>query len=74
MSATDSAATLSTWRSTSVLILRLVVAYNAVTEYVDHYSKARGGDDQSARALRAVTIGSTAQAMKANAFRILQTL
>ena len=74
MSATDSAATLSTWRSTSVLILRLVVAYNAVTEYVDHYNKARGGDDQSARALRAVTIGSTAQAMKANAFRILQTL
>ena len=49
-------------------------AYNAVTEYVVHYSKARGGDDQSARALRAVTIGSTAQAMKANAFRILQTL
>ena len=47
-------------------------AYNAVTEYVDHYSKVRGGDDQSARALRAVTIGSTAQAMKANAFRILQ--
>jgi hypothetical protein len=37
-------------------------AYNAVTEYVDHYSKVRGGDDQSARALRAVTIGSTAQA------------
>ena len=49
-------------------------AYNAVTEYLDHYSKVRGGDDQSARALRAVTIGSTAQAMKANAFRILQTL
>ena len=53
-------------------------AYNAVTEYVDHYNvdhynKARGGDDQSARALRAVTIGSTAQAMKANAFQILQT-
>ena len=22
-------------------------AYNAVTEYVDHYSKVRGGDDQS---------------------------
>ncbi len=44
------------------------------TEYVDHYSKVRGGDDHSARALRAVTIGSTAQAMKANAFRILQTL
>ena len=49
-------------------------AYNAVTEYVDHYIKAGGGDDQSARSLRAVTIGSTAQAMKANAFRILQTL
>ena len=46
-------------------------AYNAVTEYVDNYSKVRGGDDQSARV---VTIGSTAQAMKANAFRILQTL
>ena len=46
-------------------------AYNAVTEYVVHYSKARGGDDQSARV---VTIGSTAQAMKANAFRILQML
>ena len=71
MSATDSAATLITWRSTSVLILRLVVAYNAVTEYVDNSSKVRGGDDQSARV---VTIGSTAQAMKANAFRILQTL
>jgi hypothetical protein len=28
----------------------------------------------SPQALRAVTIGSTAQAMKANAFRILQTL
>ena len=49
-------------------------AYNAVSEYVDHYSKIRGGDGQSAHALRAVTIGSTAQAMKANAFRILQTL
>ena len=48
-----------------------MVAYNAVTEYVDNYSKVRGGDDQSARV---VTIGSTAQAMKANAFRILQTL
>jgi len=46
-------------------------AYNAVTEYVDNSSKVRGGDDQSARV---VTIGSTAQAMKANAFRILQTL
>ena len=27
-------------------------AYNAVTEYVDHYSKVRGGDDHSARAAR----------------------
>lgn len=50
-------------------------AYNAVTEYVDHYSKVRSaGDDQSARALRAVTIGSSAQAMKADAFRMLQLL
>ena len=50
-------------------------AYNAVTEYVDHYSKVRtSGDERSARALRAVTIGSTAQTLKANAFRMLQTL
>ncbi len=50
-------------------------AYNAVTEYVDHYSKVRAaGDPQSVRALRAVTGGSTAQTLKTNAFRMLQTL
>ena len=50
-------------------------AYNAVTEYVDHYAKVRtSGDERNARALRAVTIGSTAQALKAQAFRMLQTL
>ena len=50
-------------------------AYNAVTEYVDHYSKVRGLATTTPHARwRAVTIGSTAQAMKANAFRILQTL
>lgn len=50
-------------------------AYNAVTEYVDHYSKVRAaGDPRSVRALRAVTGGSTAQTLKTNAFRLLQTL
>jgi phage/plasmid-like protein (TIGR03299 family) len=50
-------------------------AYNAVTEYVDHYAKVRTtGDQGAARALRAVTIGSTAQALKTRAFRMLQTL
>jgi phage/plasmid-like protein (TIGR03299 family) len=49
-------------------------AYNAVTEYVDHYAKVRtNGDQAAARALRAVTIGSTAQGLKARAFRMLQT-
>jgi len=50
-------------------------AYNAVTEYVDHYAKVRtSGDQGAARALRAVTIGSTAQGLKSRAFRMLQTL
>jgi Domain of unknown function (DUF932) len=49
-------------------------AYNAVTEYVDHYAKVRtSGDQAAARALRAVTIGSAAQTLKARAFRLLQT-
>jgi phage/plasmid-like protein (TIGR03299 family) len=49
-------------------------AYNAVTEYVDHYAKVRTtGDQAAARALRAVTIGSTAQSLKARAFRLLQS-
>ena len=38
------------------------------------YSTVRGGDEQTARALRAVSIGSASQAMKANAFRMLQAL
>ena len=50
-------------------------AYNAVTEYVDHYSKVRTtGDQRSVRALRAVSVGSTAQVLKTNAFHLLQTL
>ncbi|WP_240760772.1 DUF932 domain-containing protein [Mycolicibacterium sp. CR10] len=50
-------------------------AYNAVTEYVDHYSKVRAaGDRNTVRALRAVTTGSTAQTLKTTAFRMLQTL
>jgi phage/plasmid-like protein (TIGR03299 family) len=50
-------------------------AYNAVTEYADHYAKVRtNGDQAAARALRAVTIGSTAQGLKARAFRMLQTV
>lgn len=49
-------------------------AYNAVTEYVDHYATVRGRSNHDAtRALRAVTIGSGAQKLKADAFRILQT-
>jgi Domain of unknown function (DUF932) len=44
-------------------------AYNAVTEYVDHYAKVRtSGDERNARALRAVTIGSTAQALNLKTF------
>jgi phage/plasmid-like protein (TIGR03299 family) len=50
-------------------------AYNAVTEYVDHHAKVRtSGDQGAARALRAVTVGSTAQTLKTRAFRMLQTL
>ena len=50
-------------------------AYNAVTEYVDHYAKVRTtGDQRTARALRAVSVGSTAQALKTRPFRMLQTL
>lgn len=50
-------------------------AYNAVTEYIDHYATVRGrGDAATTRALRAVTIGSTAQTIKTQAFRMLQTL
>jgi phage/plasmid-like protein (TIGR03299 family) len=53
-------------------------AYNAVSEYVDHVAPVRGSrssaDAANARALRAVTTGSSAQTMKIEAFRMLQTL
>ncbi|WP_425005581.1 DUF932 domain-containing protein [Mycolicibacterium sp. S3B2] len=50
-------------------------AYNAVTEYVDHFSKVRAaGDPHCVRAQRAVTGGSAAQTLKTSAFRMLQTL
>ena len=52
-------------------------AYNAVTEYVDHAAPVRGAHNRAeaadARALRAVTTGSSAQTMKIEAFRMLQT-
>jgi hypothetical protein len=53
-------------------------AYNAITEWVDHFSPVRGarnpGEASAARALRAVAAASSAQSMKVEAFRILQTL
>ena len=53
-------------------------AYNAVTEYVDHAAPVRGARNRAeaadARALRAVTTGSSAQTMKIEAFRMLHTL
>jgi phage/plasmid-like protein (TIGR03299 family) len=53
-------------------------AYNAVTEYIDHAAPVRGARTRAeaadARALRAVTTGSSAQTMKVEAFRMLQTL
>jgi hypothetical protein len=52
-------------------------AYNAVTEYVDHLAPVRGSrssvDAAHTRALRTVTAGSSAQTMKIEAFRMLQT-
>lgn len=53
-------------------------AYNAVTEYIDHFAPVRGARTSTAaadtRALRAVTAGSPAHTMKVDAFRMLQTL
>jgi len=50
----------------------------SVTEYVDHIAPVRGArtsaDAADARALRAVTTGSSAQLMKVEAFRMLQTI
>ena len=53
-------------------------AYNAVTEYFDHFAPVRGARTTRAaadtRALRTVTPGSTVDTMKVDAFRQLQTL
>ena len=52
-------------------------AYNAVTEYFDHVAPVRGArttsEASATRALRSVSAGST-QTIKAEAFRMLQTL
>ena len=49
-----------------------------MTEYVDHLTPVRGArtsaDAADARALRAVTTGSSAQLMKVEAFGMLQTI
>lgn len=53
-------------------------AYNAVTEFLDHFQPVRGARTSRAaadtRALRAVTPGSTVESLKVDAFRMLQTL
>lgn len=53
-------------------------AYNAVTEYLDHFSPVRGARSSRAaadtRALRAVTPGGGVETLKVEAFRMLQTL
>jgi phage/plasmid-like protein (TIGR03299 family) len=53
-------------------------AYNAVTEYLDHVVPVRGArsasDASAARAVRGITAGGSTQSLKAQAFRMLQTL
>jgi hypothetical protein len=53
-------------------------AYNAVTEYLDHIVPVRGartvGDASAARALRGISGAASTQSLKAQAFRMLQTL
>jgi phage/plasmid-like protein (TIGR03299 family) len=53
-------------------------AYNAVTEWADHFAPVRGVKGAravaQARALRAVTNGSSAHTLKVEAFKLLQTL
>lgn len=53
-------------------------AYNAVTEYLDHHVPVRGARTSSAanesRALRNIAAAGSAQSLKAQAFRLLQTL
>ena len=52
-------------------------AYNAVTEYLDHFQPVRGARTSRAaadtRALRTVTPGSGVDTLKVDAFRLLQT-
>jgi phage/plasmid-like protein (TIGR03299 family) len=52
-------------------------AYNAVTEYLDHYQPVRGArttrSASDTRALRTVTRGSSVETLKVHAFRMLQT-
>lgn len=52
-------------------------AYNAVTEYLDHFQPVRGARTTRAaadtRALRTVTPGSGVDTLKVDAFRLLQT-
>lgn len=49
-------------------------AYNAVTEYVDHYAPVRGanGDEATARAVRAIRDMESANSLKATAFSVLR--
>jgi phage/plasmid-like protein (TIGR03299 family) len=53
-------------------------AYNAVTEYLDHIVPVRGArtvvDASAARALRGISGAGSTQSLKAQAFRMLQTL
>jgi phage/plasmid-like protein (TIGR03299 family) len=53
-------------------------AYNAVTEYLDHFAPVRGARTTRAaadtRALRTVTPGSSVETLKVDAFRLLQTI
>jgi phage/plasmid-like protein (TIGR03299 family) len=52
-------------------------AYNAVTEYLDHFAPVRGARTTRAaadtRALRTVTPGSSVETLKVDAFRMLQS-
>lgn len=51
-------------------------AYNAISEYADHYAPVRGArgaaEVADARALRTVSVGSTTHALKVEAFKMLQ--
>ncbi|MDP7706905.1 DUF932 domain-containing protein [Mycobacterium sp. TY815] len=53
-------------------------AYNAVTEYLDHHVPVRGARTSTAasqtRALRSIASAASPQSLKAQAFRLLQTL